>query len=101
MKLIVVPGEAELPSSFDYEQATRAIMFEEAHGYQFKSCAIKKRGGEEINVVTFSEFAGGPYPAACLIQAKASPAPQGYTEEASTKMVLKAGKGEIKLYRKQ
>ena len=100
MKLIAVAGEAELPSEFDFEQATRAIMFEEAHGYQFKSCTIKKRGGTEYNSVVFTEYFAGPYPSSCLVHPKDAEAPKGYVLEASTKMVLKNKKGDVCIYRK-
>lgn len=100
MKIVVIAGEAELPKEFDLEQATRAVMFEEAHGFIFSDSVIKKRGKEEFNAVSFEDYTDGPYPRDCVIRKADAPEPPGFSQQKAVKMILKEGKIDVVVYRK-
>lgn len=88
-----------IPTQFDFEQMSRAIMGEEAYRYKFQGNEIKTGKAGPYNEASFDFYADGPYPPNCVLQPASEEAPSGYTAEWKGRMLVRNRIRQVVLYR--
>jgi hypothetical protein len=87
----------KIPSDFDFEQMSRAIMGEEAWGYVMVDSRIKG----DSNEASFDLHPEGSYPPPCQVVPTTQPVPTGYVKEWQGQMLVQGRVRNVMLCRKQ
>lgn len=92
----------KLPAEFNFDQAGRAVMWQEGLGFLFQRVQIiKATGGEEYNEAQFEFHPEGLFPPPCVFQPLADPIPAGYIEEWAGSMLVEGREQDVRLVRQQ
>ena len=91
----------KVPSEFDFDQAYRAVRWQESLGFVFQRIEIKTKDGKKYNEAQFELHPEGLVPPPGRFQPQADPIPAGHVEHWTGPMIVEGREQGVRLARQQ